>query len=421
MLWLGQLGSNLGGQVSLYGIGLWLFQQQLRVADFAAVAVVVQLARLAILPLLGRRLSRWPRRTTMLVANGVGGLVTAGLALLLLRMGIQVPLATMVALLAISAAAEAVLALCFSSLITVLVPAGPSQIRAAGLFASADGMVLTLAPFLGAWLAGTAGLRGLLLIDGVSFLWACLLVVLAPWPRAALEPAALNPNALKPMGFRMRRQLVELRKDPALAPLAWVGMALAFGYAGCEVMFPAWLIAGMGASLLGQALLVGGTGYGLGMLIWTWVRPERPLLWLRVVVLVQSLVLIGAGLVVFERIPPIWWLGIFVFNAAIPIGLSALQCLWQLHVPEADQPRSFALRLFLDSCARLLGFVCLAALVDGLIRPAVGWAVWPTWLLESLGTGPGRPMAMAMGLTGWLLLLTVLRQSAALIRSAPQP
>jgi hypothetical protein len=421
MLWLGQLGSNLGGQVSLYGIGLWLFQQQLRLADFAAVAVVVQLARLAILPLLGRRLSCWPRRTTMLVANGVGGLVTAGLALLLLRMGIQVPLATMLALLAISAAAEAVLVLCFSSLITVLVPAGPSQTRAAGLFASADGMVLTLAPFLGAWLAGTAGLRGLLLLDGVSFLWACLLVALAPWPRAALQPVALHPAALKPTVFRMRLQFCEVRQDPALAPLAWLGMALAFGYAGCEVLFPAWLIAGMGPSLLGQALLVGGAGYGLGMLLWSLVRPTSPLLWLRLAVLVQGWVLIGAGLVVFEYIPPIWWLGIFVFSAGIPISLSGLQCLWQLQVPEADQPSRFALRLFLDSCSRLLGFVGLAALVDGLIRPAVGWSVWPSWLLESLGTGPGRPMAMALGITGWLLLLTGLRQAAALVRATPQP
>ena len=123
VLWLGQLVSNLGTQTSLYGMGLWLFQQHWRVSDFAAVAVVVQLARLAILPLLGQRLAQWPRRRTMLVANGIGGCVTAGLALLLLLRGSQLPGLLLFTLLGVSAAAEATLVLTFASLITTLVPA----------------------------------------------------------------------------------------------------------------------------------------------------------------------------------------------------------------------------------------------------------------------------------------------------------
>jgi hypothetical protein len=197
-------------------------------------------------------------------------------------------------------------------------------------------------------------------------------------------------------------------------------MALAFAYAGCEVLFPAWLLAGMGPSRLGLALLVGGLGYGLGVGLWLWRRPERVLAWLRAAVLIQGWVLIGAGLVVFERWQPIWWLGILVFSAGIPISLGALQCLWQQQVTALDQPRRFAQRLSLEWCARLLGLVGLAVLVDGFIRPALTWPLWPRWLLEALGLGPGRPMAMALGLAGWLLVLTGLRQAAALSRSSPE-
>ena len=416
VLWLGQLVSNLGTQASLYGMGLWLFQQHWRVSDFAAVAVVVQLARLAILPLLGQRLAQWPRRRTMLMANGIGGCVTAGLALLLLLRGSQLPGLLLLILLGVSAAAEATLVLTFASLITTLVAAGPDQNRAAGLFASSDGLALTMAPFLGAGLASLAGLRGLLLLDGLSFLWAWFCVWLAPWPQAALTPAgSLTTLAPEKLGFR--RQLLELLRDRRLAPLGWLGMALAFVYAGCEVLFPAWLLAGMGSAQLGGALLVGGLGYGLGVLLWSWRRPRLPQRWLRSAAALQAWVLIGAGLVVFEHWQPIWWLGLVVFSAAIPISLSALQCLWQQRVDTADQPRCFALRLSLEWWSRLLGFVGLAALVDGVIRPAMGWSFWPQWLLTSLGQGPGRPMAMALGLAGWLLLLTLLRQAAALARS----
>lgn len=420
VLWLGQLVSNLGTQASLYGMGLWLFQQHWRVVDFAAVAVVVQLARLLILPLLGKRLARWPRRRTMLVANGLGGCVTAGLALLLLRSGAQVPVLLLLGLLAVSAAAEAALVLCFSSLITTLVPEDRAQTRAAGLFASSDGLVLTLAPFLGAWLAAQAGLRGVLLLDGVSFLWAFGCVGLAPWPRRALGASAraVTASAEGMLGFR--RQLVLLLRHPTQAPLAWLGMALALVYAGCEVLFPAWLLARMGPDRLGLALLVGGMGYGLGVGLWTWRRPGHPLLWLRVALVTQGWVLIGAGLVVFEQWQPIWWLGVLVFSMGIPINLAALQVLWQQQVSGPDQPRYFAVRLTLESWARLVGFLGLAALVDGLIRPALGWSIWPAWLLQSLGTGPGRPMAMALGLAGWLLLITGLRQAAALSRGSSQ-
>jgi hypothetical protein len=100
--------------------------------------------------------------------------------------------------------------------------------------------------------------------------------------------------------------------------------------------------------------------------------------------------------------------------------LAALQCIWQQQVSALDQPRRFAQRLSLEWCARLLGFVGLAALVDGVLRPALSWPLWPGWLVQGLGVGPGRPMAMALGLAGWLLLLTGLRQSAALAR-APSP
>ena len=60
-LWLGQLISNLGTQCSLYGIGLWSFKQRGELLGFAAVAFVVQLAKVLVLPLLGQHLGSWPR------------------------------------------------------------------------------------------------------------------------------------------------------------------------------------------------------------------------------------------------------------------------------------------------------------------------------------------------------------------------
>ena len=149
-LWLGQLVSNLGTQVSLYALGLWLYRQQEQLAVFASVAVVVQLAKIAVMPLLGRHLARWSRRRVMLTANAVSSAATLLLAFHLMRFGESIAL--VLVCIAVAAAAEATLLLCFSTLIPQLV--SPSQLgRASGLFASCDGAIVMAAPFLGALLA----------------------------------------------------------------------------------------------------------------------------------------------------------------------------------------------------------------------------------------------------------------------------
>jgi hypothetical protein len=72
-------------------------------------------------------------------------------------------MAIVLAAIAGAAAAEATVQLCFSSLIPRLVPAAQLG-RASGLFASWDGAVVMVAPFLGAALAATGGLVGVLVL-----------------------------------------------------------------------------------------------------------------------------------------------------------------------------------------------------------------------------------------------------------------
>ncbi len=423
-LWSGQLISNLGTQVSLYGVGLWLFQRHQRLTDFAAVAVVVQLAKLLVLPLLGPRLAAWPRRRVLVAANGLGALSSLSLALLLLLGPGRAPLGAILALQALAAVGEAALVLGFSTLIPQLVPEGPERRRANGLFVTADGLVATTAPFLGAWLAGVAGLRGVLLLDGLSFLAAMALVLLVRWPRAALRPAADSAGATSaapagaapPDGRRgsWRRALGRIWRDPALRPLALLGAAMTFVYAATEVLFPAWVAASFGGPRLGGALLVGGLGYLGGYRLWLRLPPERWGPWWRAALAAQALILIGAGLVVFQGLPAIWFAGLAGFSTGLPVALSALQSRWQQLVVPEQMPLLFSARFSLEWGARLLAFALSGVLVDGLLRPALAWPHWPAWLPQALGSGGGRPMAVGLGAMGWLLLLALWSQRRAL-------
>jgi hypothetical protein len=399
-LWFGQLISNLGTQCSLYGIGLWSFEQRGELLRFAAVAFVVQLAKVLVLPLLGRQLSHWPPRRLMLIANGIGATCTIVLAVQLLWLGHPQPLLVL-PLLALAAMAEAALVLAFASLIPRLERDPQRLARANGLFVSSDGLVLSMAPFLGSALVAGFGLPGVLLLDGLSFAVATVCVLAAHWPVALQRPGAVSRSpvdqalAVPPGGLRLRW----LWRQAAARPLLVLGTAMAFVYASIDVLFPAWLIAGPGRDRLLPGLLLGGLGYGLGLLLWGrwgWRRPTA--------VLVENWIVA-------------WFGGLLVFSLALPLALSALQTRWQQLVAPDQLPQVLAQRYRLEWAARLLAFLCSAVLADAVLAPLLAWEHWPAWLVASLGQGPGRPLAVSLGAMGWVLLLALLLQRRMRMRT----
>lgn len=409
VLWAGQLVSNFGTQTSLYALGLWMFQRDGQLSSFTTVAVVILLAKLLALPLLGRRLAGWPRRRVMLFANGLGGSVTLVLAVALYRQAAPLPM--ILALLSLAAVAEATLVLCFASLIPQMVPIEQLG-KANGLFASADGLVMATAPLLGAVLVGIGGLAGALALDGGTCLVALACVGLVRWPRAALAP--LQPRQAWVPG--LRAGVAELWTGSLTRPLLLLGTTVSFVLASCEILFPAWVLTASGATRLGVALVVGAGGFGLGAVSWRWVQRRHWAAALLSSLAFQSVILIGAGLVVFEGLPVIWFFGLAVFSAGVPISGAALQCLWQAVIPVDQQPRLFAARYAMEWSARLAAFSSSALLIDRVLQPAMTWSFWPRWIRDTMGSSAGRPMAIGLWAVGWLLLTVLIWQSEEIKR-----
>lgn len=418
VLWLGQLVSNLGTQVSLYALGLWLYQRHEQLAAFAVVAIAVQLAKLLVLPLLGRKLALWPRRRVMLVANGIGSGCTLLLAVYLLSGGGSLLL--VLACIATAAAAEATLTLCFSTLIPVLV-ARERLGAVSGLFASWDGAVVMAAPFLGALLVFSTGLVGVLVVDGLTSLLAAACTAWVLIPTVIPSARAGTPQLL---GSGVRAAVAELMQQRRWRPLLLLNTLVAGSLAAVEVAFPAWVVSAFGVGRLSGAMALGGLFYLLGTRLWArcWATAQ-PAAWpllLGRALLLQGVLLTGCGLLIFQaRTGPlavVWFAAVAAFGLAVPLVLAALQALWQWQIPAAQQPRLFAGRYSLEACARLVALLGITALADRVLAPALSWPLWPAWLLSALGTGAGRPIAMALGLLGWIVILPVLTQWRSLGR-----
>ena len=410
-LWGGQLISNLGTQTSLYGIGLWLFSQSGDLLDFGLVAVVVQVARLLALPLLIKYLVKWPPGRLMLVCHTSGALCTALLALLLLgRSAVTLPpLAWILAVQGLAAVGEGILVVRLSSLIPLLIAEEERLQRANGLFATVDGLVITVAPFLGSWLVAVWGLAGVLALDGITFVLALLAVVIAPWQRQIqhLQQAVVSERTPWAPRSTIRRGM-ELwqRSWSARSALLLTGIA-AFVYAGLEVLFPAWLSLAYPPERMGAVLLVGACGYLLGFAAWRWWLGSCWRSALLVALLIQALILMGSGLQAFADRDRVWMGAVLVFSCGLPVVMAALHQAWVELAPREALPRYFALRYGCEWSTRLLAFLAVPLLIDRLLRPAMSWSIWPFWLMDALGKGPGREMAIAMGGLGWLIVIAI--------------
>lgn len=412
-LWFGQWISNLGTQISFYAFGLWLLSRTGQFEALALVALVVQLGRLLALPVLARRLAHWSCRWVMGLAYATGAGLTAGLALLLLRFDLAPPLFWLLPLLAMGAVAEAVLVVSFSSLIPRLVPSAQLG-RANGLFATADGLVYLVAPFLGALLVARLGLLGVVWLDGCSFLLAFACVSLGGWPAAARGPA-VPPGKKAVVRGGVRAASRAMSQVASVRALLLLGTGLMLGFAAAELLFPAWVLAALGPDRLAAALGISAAAYGLGLLLWQGLA-HGCALWPWVLVLglaVQGCVLLGAALQWCQSTAWLWFAGVALFNLAVPPVLAAQQCLWHSWVAPEQQPAWFSARYAWDWLARLLAVGVSGVVVDRLLQPLLrGWG----WLLPWLGSGPGRAMAVSLALVGGVQLCVVAWQGPVLLR-----
>jgi hypothetical protein len=204
---------------------------------------------------------------------------------------------------------------------------------------------------------------------------------------------------------------------PVRSALIFTSLA-AFVYAALEILFPAWVALAYLPERMGAVVITGGCGYVIGFVLWRWQLGQRWREALFLTLMMQALILMGAGLQVFAHQTLVWLAAVMVFSSGLPVVMAALHQTWVELAPPSALPRYFALRYGCDWSTRLLAFLTVPLVVDHLLRPALSWPVWPAWLPDALGTTPGREMAIGMGGLGWLIVLGLLFRSCCQPTSA---
>ncbi len=189
-LWLADLLSSLGSQVSRIALILYLFRQTGSVAGLALLVALETLPGFVAAPAAGVLVDRLPKGVVMVAAD----LARAGLLLLVLLRPSPGAVYVLAALQSVAAAAfQPAQAAC----LPLIVPA--AQLPAAnGLTRGTASLVLIGAPLVGAELYLGAGLAPTLLLDAGSFLASALLVAgmrIRPAAGEAAAEAAAPPGS----------------------------------------------------------------------------------------------------------------------------------------------------------------------------------------------------------------------------------
>lgn len=413
VVWVGQVVSLLGTGMTNFALTIWAFETTGKATSLALIGTFYAGALLLVSPFAGVIVDRFDRKYVMMVSDSASGLATV--AIFLLHSSGNLAIWHLYGAALVMGAFQSMQWPATSAVITVMLPKS-EYTRANSLMGLAGPSSQVVAPLAAGALLGLIGLRGVLLIDILTFLVAVgtLALVHIPRPSETLDQAGLTVRSTLSelsFGFRyiwQRRSLLLLQN---LFMLGNFLFTIAFTMFAPMVL----LRTGNNELLLGSVQTIGALGGVLGgVLVGVWGGFQRRI---RGVLLGWSIVMVTLVVQGLGRGEPVW-AGIPVWGAAAFVGAlasvlinSSNQAIWQSKVPPALQGRVFSIRQLIA-----LGIVPLASLIAGpladqwlepAMQPGGVWSASFGWLV---GSEPGSGMALAFiaaGLLGGVVVLVM--------------
>lgn len=400
LIWLAQVVSRLGVQLTVFGLGLWLYQTTGAATLYGLVALISTGLGALFAPLGGVAVDRWDRRRLLLCRQA--GACACALSLFTLIALDALDVGPALLLLTASAALGVLEFPLLSALTSALVP--PASLgRASGLLLLSLALGPMLAPALGALLLPSIGLAGLVLIDVATSLCAAaiLLCVRIPGraPRADARPPA---PALQDLLFGIRY----IRARPGLLALLLFAAVVYFNIGMVQVLIVPLMLGFADNRALGFVLSLGGAGMLAGSVAMVaWGAPRRVVPVLLGFVLLQGLLLlVGAA----RPAVPLTAAAAFGILLAFPLVAGSSQAIWQRQIPLEAQGRVFSFRAMVLQGTLPIAMALAGPLADHVFEPMLipGGPLAAT-AGRVLGVGPGRGVALLFALLGLLTGLSV--------------
>ena len=384
LLWSGELISSVGGGLTSFGLGVYIFN---RTGSAAAMALVTLLGFLPTLLLsvpAGVLADRFDRRLLMMVGDGCSGMGILYILICMKNGGAS--LTQICAGVFISAVFSSLLEPSYRATITDLL-SKEEYSKAGGLVSLAGSARYLISPVVAGFLLAAGDISILLLIDICTFL-----VTIAATAIVKKSVRTRPAEAHEPFfaGMKEGWQAVSGRKGVFL--LIWASAAVTLFMGTLQVLVEPMILSFADSATLGTAETV----CACGMLASGLFLGIRGIKTGYVKVLQASFFLAGifmAGMALKENVVVICMFG-FLFFASLPFANNCLDYLVRTNIPDELQGRAWGFVGFLSQLGYVVAYAFAGLAADG--------------LGALTGRGVGRGAAMAILISGALLCVTAL-------------
>ena len=382
LLWSGELISSIGGGLTSFGLGVYIFDQTGSAASMAIVTLLGFLPTLLLSVPAGALADRFDRRLLMMIGDGCSALGV--LYILLCMMSGGASLVQICIGVSISAIFSALLEPSFKATITDLLSADEYS-KASGLVSMAGSARYLFSPVIAGLLLTVSDIRLLLVIDICTFV---LTVISAGVVRRGI--GARMAEKKEPLLVSIKSGWQVLCKKRGVIILVIISSVITLFMGMFQILAEPLILSFKDAKTLGIAETICACGMLVSSLI-LGIKgiKKRFVQMLGLSLSASGLFMSGFGL--FENIIPICIFG-FMFFAALPAANNCLDYLIRTNIPTDAQGRAWGMIGFISQ----LGYV-VAYAVSGTAADALG---------KLTGRGVGRGSAMVVIIAGLLLAAT---------------
>ena len=379
LLWAGELISSIGGGLTSFGLGVYIFQQTGSAANMALITLLGFLPTLLLSVPAGALADRYDRRLLMMIGDGCSALGIVFILVCMMNGGAT--LAQICIGVLISSVFSALLEPAFRATITDLLTREEFS-RASGLVSLAGSARYLFSPILAGFLLTVSDVKLLLVIDICTFF---LTVISAAVVRKSIGRKAAETKE----GFleSIREGWRILRSERGVLLLVLVSSAITLFMGMFQILAEPMVLSFSDEKTLGIIETICASGMLVSGLILGVRGIKRNFTGIMSMSLAAAgIMMIGFGL--FENICTICISG-FLFFAALPFANNCLDYLTRTHIPDDVQGRVWGLIGFLSQ----FGYV-IAYAVSGVAADALG---------QWTGMGVGRGSAMVIQAAGGMM------------------
>ena len=357
LLWAGEFISSIGGGLTSFGLGLYIFQKTGSATDMALLTLLGFLPSLVLRVPAGVLADRYDRRLLMMIGDGLSGLGVLFILICMLTGEAslwQIYLGT-----TISSIFSALLEPSYTATITDLLTKEQFS-KANGLVSLAGSSRFLLSPIIAGFLLSVSDIKLILIIDICTFF---LTVIVAAVVRRGIKTSA--PKEPEPFIKSMKEGWQAVSGKRGLLMLVVVSSLICLFMGMFQVLGEPFVLSFADSKTLGIVETIAATG----MLVTSIVLGIKGIKKNFVRALWIGLAVSGIGMSLFAICENIYVICIFgfVFFAALPFANNSLDYLVRTNIPAEMQGRAWGFIGFISQ----LGYV-IAYGISGITADFIG-------------------------------------------------